>query len=324
MRKKIVFFCPGHEGLANELIMGERLEKPVPGMDLDLGYIDWASFDDGFPNLRIDGANNLGDTDVIFLADFSRKEYIFGQLAVIYALPSYGINSLKVVLPYFSTGTMDRVCEPGQVVTAKTLARLLSAIPSAAIKTEIVIFDIHALQEQFYFSDQVRVRFLSMIGEIKEVLNGQYNGPIAIAFPDEGAYKRFKSEFKGYDQIICEKRRDGDKRFIAIKDGDPKGKNVIIVDDLIMSGGTLLECAKALQAAGANKVEAFATHAVFPKMNWEDFLAAGIDLYLSNSVPNNTRQMMRDNFLAHDKIEDYRMHILSLSPVIMREVIIKS
>jgi phosphoribosylpyrophosphate synthetase len=155
MRKQILFYCPSQEILAQEVL------------DLNFhvikGAINWNHFDDGFPDLQVLVPERLYDNDVLFLADFSDATEIFRQLAVIYALPSFGINSLKVFLPFFSTGTMDRVTEEGQIVTAKTLARMLSVIPAAACPTQIIILDIHALQEQFYFSDQVRIKCISGI-----------------------------------------------------------------------------------------------------------------------------------------------------------------
>jgi len=306
MRKKILFYCPSQKNLAEELFLANP--------EIIVGQIDWHKFDDGFPNLKIFNSTGLSDTDVSFLADFSRVEEIFPQLAVIYALPSYGINSLKVFLPFFSTGTMDRVAEDGQIVTAKTLARLLSVIPPAASPPQVIIFDIHALQEQFYFSDQVRVHLVTAINLLLAPLKseGKTAANTAIAFPDEGAYKRFKRYFDGYDLIICEKRRIDGKRVITIKEGDPKGKEVIIVDDLILTGGTLLECSKVLYEYGALSVGASATHPVFPKKNWNDFAKAGIKLYLTNSCPEIVAQIRDDRFQEPGDVE-----IVSLAPAII-------
>merc|ERR1712066_1224764 len=92
---------------------------------------------------------------------------------------------------------------------------------------------------------------------------------IAIAFPDDGAHKRFKSKFAGFPMIICNKVRDGDKRLVAIKEGEPKACHCVIVDDLVQSGGTLLECAKPLKEGGASKVSCWCTHGVFPKESWK-------------------------------------------------------
>lgn len=56
-------------------------------------------------------------------------------------------------------------------------------------------------------------------------------------------------------QVICTKVRDGDKRIVQIKEGDPKGRHVVIVDDLVQSGGTLIECHAVLAKAGAKHGE---------------------------------------------------------------------
>ncbi|RRT36247.1 hypothetical protein B296_00059199, partial [Ensete ventricosum] len=87
--------------------------------------------------------------------------------------------------------------------------------------------------------------------------------------------------------VVCAKVRDGDKRIVQIKEGNPKARHVVIVDDLVQSGGTLIECQtwshdtivpfafdvqKVLAAHGAGKVSAYVTHGVFPKRSWERFL----------------------------------------------------
>lgn len=59
---------------------------------------------------------------------------------------------------------------------------------------------------------------------------------VAIAFPDEGAWKRFGKDLKGFEQVVCSKVRDGDSRKVTIKEGDCKGKHVFIVDDLVRTG----------------------------------------------------------------------------------------
>lgn len=297
MRKSFVFYCPSQEKLAIDFCGHDSI--------FELGTISWKDFPDGFPNIKIFNPKQLVNSDIIFLADFSCPKEIFRQLAVMYALPSYGIHSLKVVLPFFPTGTMDRASSDGEIVTAKTLARMLSVIPMAECPVQIYIFDIHAQQEQFYFADTVRVRCVSAMNLLLNQLNCDEN--VAIAFPDEGAFKRFSRYFSKYHQIVCEKRRGtDDKRIITIKEGNPSGKNIIIVDDLIMSGSTMLECAKVLDSFGAAKVSAYATHGVFPGKSWTKFVDNHIDLYITNSCPQSISQI--------DKtfIESGEINILSL------------
>lgn len=74
--------------------------------------------------------------------------------------------------------------------------------------------------------------------------------------------------YASYTQV----RGDNGARLVTIQDGDPKGKRVIIVDDLVQSGGTLIETAKLLHAQGADAVYGYVTHAVFPSKSYEKFL----------------------------------------------------
>jgi hypothetical protein len=113
----------------------------------------------------------------------------------------------------------------------------------------VVVFDIHALQNQFYFSDQILIRLKSCIHLLIDTIRRLPNtdsismycflpcSPVilkcrfyeardvllASCFPDEGAYKRFSSKFTGFPTIVCQKIRAGDDRTVTIKEGECKG-----------------------------------------------------------------------------------------------------
>ncbi|XP_058091931.1 ribose-phosphate pyrophosphokinase 4-like isoform X2 [Magnolia sinica] len=232
-KKICLFYCAETKALA------ERVAAEYDG--IELRSIRWRTFEDGFPNLFISNAHGIRGQHVAFLASFSSPGVIFEQLSVIYALPRMFISSFTLVLPFFPTGSSERIEEEGDVATAFTLARILSNIPiSRGGPTSLVIFDIHALQ-------------------------------ISIAFPDDGAWKRFNKQLQHFPMIICNKVREGDQRIVRLKEGDPKGRHVVIVDDLVQSGGTLVECQKVLADNGAAKISAYVTHGIFPNRSWERF-----------------------------------------------------
>ena len=105
------------------------------------------TFADGFPNLFVPNAHGIRGQHAAFLASFSSPAVIFEQLSVIYALPRMFVSSFTLVLPFFPTGTFERMEDEGDIATAFTLARILSNIPiSRGGPTSLVIFDIHALQ----------------------------------------------------------------------------------------------------------------------------------------------------------------------------------
>ncbi|CAF4893073.1 unnamed protein product, partial [Rotaria sp. Silwood2] len=157
---------------------------------------------------------------------------------------------------------MERIQTPGEIATAYSLAQMLSSIPLTRTgPCEVVIFDIHALQNQFYFSSNIIVRLESTVELLLDELNNRknQNEKFAMAFPDDGAHKRFAHMFEEskYPIVVCSKIREGDKRITTIKEGNPSGYHCIIIDDLVQSGGTLMECAQALLKIGATNVSAF-------------------------------------------------------------------
>jgi len=283
-----IFFCEEMRSLAERIVaMDDRCV---------LGEISWNQFPDGFPNLFINGAEECKKYHIAFLANFHSPAVFFEQFSLITALPKLYPKSFKLFLPFFPTGTMERVSRIGEVATANSLARILSTIPqSAKGPAQISIFDIHALQTQFYFKDTVMIRLGSCINLLldrlaalqKDPSERNHHHPINIAFPDDGAWKRFGHMFEGTfkNVIICHKVRDGDKRVVKMKEGDVVGKHCVIVDDLVQSGGTLIECARELLRNGAACVSAYVTHAIFPQDSYRKFL---------HQQPNNgTQQHMQ-------------------------------
>ncbi|XP_078664593.1 uncharacterized protein LOC144907423 isoform X4 [Branchiostoma floridae x Branchiostoma belcheri] len=161
-------------------------------------------------------------------------------------------------------------------------------------------YDIHSLPLRFYFSDNIIPRLESAIPLIqRELLRLPDQTKIAVAFPDEGAWKRFHLQFEDrFPLITCTKVREEDtrqvtvkegKRRVTIKEGDPKGRHVVIVDDLVMTGGTLKECAKVLLSHGAEKISAYVTHPVFPHDSWKLFTQSDVafqNFWITDSVPH--------------------------------------
>jgi phosphoribosylpyrophosphate synthetase len=215
----LLFCAPEMHNLAEE-IRSCSGKNPIV-----LGDIEWREFPDKWPNIFIRNSEQIRNSHVIFLASLDNPLTIFAQISLLYHLPKYLCRSLKVLLPYFPTGTMERIQIQGEIATAYSLAQMLSSIPLTRTgPSEVVIFDIHALQNQFYFSSNIIVRLESTVDllfnelKTKEINNVKY----AIAFPDDGAHKRFSYLFDNtnYPIVICSKiRQDDDKRITTVKEG---------------------------------------------------------------------------------------------------------
>lgn len=274
--------------------MSQLAESIARESDVPLGEILWDKFPDGWPNLFIRDVQRVRQQKVVFLASFESPASVIEQFAVIDAIPRYFAASLQIVLPFFPVGTMERIDRDGEVPTAVAMSRLLSSAspcrPSGP--TLITTFDIHALQERFYFGDMVIADLRSAIPLLKDKLAEMETGNLAVAFPDAGARKRFGHLFPESPLILCEKRREGDTRKVHITEGDPGGADVVIVDDLIQTGGTMVDAARALKDAGARTISAYATHGVFPHEAWQRFTNDLFDkVWVTDSCPRTVEQI---------------------------------
>lgn len=269
MLPTVLVYTPEFAALAKAIV--QHSDGEVVGAQVEMNR-----FPDGTPNLFVP-AGELRCRDVIMLADMSDINKFFDVLSVIYTIPRYLARTFTVIAPFMPVATMERVDYEGQVSTAKVWCDALSATPRALSgDTKLVIFDIHALQERFYFSDNIKLVLTSAV----ELLTREFDEmqredptPVAVCFPDDGAKKRYGPVFaqQGIETMTFSKMRDGERRYLKLTEGDPKGKHVVIVDDLCQSGGTLMGCKGELEQLGASKVSAYVTHPVFPREAWKKF-----------------------------------------------------
>lgn len=189
--------------------------------------IDWNKFPDGTDNITIEGyspTNQIAGEHVLFFASFHNNDVTLSQFSVFIVLLQSFVASLTIVLPYYPVGTNERVDIEGKVATANTYSHLLSSLPNCGKPTRLMIYDIHALQERFYFHASCVPSLHSTIPLIFDLLKS--NSITTVVFPDDGAAKRFKSMFKSFDVVICGKVRDGDIRKVNIQDGNPSGEQM--------------------------------------------------------------------------------------------------
>jgi len=233
----------------------------------------------------------------IFLASFHSNDAILSQFHVFVTLLESFIQELTIVLPFLPMATMERVTKEGQVATANSIARLFSNLPACGKPARVMIYDVHTLQNRFYLYGHALASLHSAIPTLLKLIGQPKENFDAIAFPDEGAMKRFKEFFHSYPLVVCAKVRDGDTRKVTIQEGEVQGLRVLVVDDLVRSGGTLHECVKVLKQRGANHVSAYVTHCGFNDTNWKQFVSGGskfgaIDrFYITNSVPTASKML---------------------------------
>lgn len=281
----------------------------------------WEKFPDGTDNIEIGGFSNphnvISGEKVLFLASFHSNDSTLSQFQVMITLLQSFIESLTVVLPFSPVGTMERVTKEGQVATAATYAHMFSSLPNAGRPTRLMVYDLHTLQNRFYLHGNSVASLHTAIPLLKEKI--AENKIDCVAFPDDGAAKRFSAMFQDMDLevIVCGKTRgEGDSRTVTIQDGNADCKHIVIVDDLVQTGGTLYETGKVLKDAGALTVNAFVTHGVFPNESWKRFNKGGDracfdKFWVTNSIPTVT-----DNL----PVEDGIFEVLDLMDLIIDDL----
>ncbi|HEY4120823.1 MAG TPA: ribose-phosphate diphosphokinase, partial [Byssovorax sp.] len=196
------------------------------------------------------------------------------------AISRAGARSLSIVIPYFGYATMERAVKPGEVVTAKTRARLISAIPSCDAGTRVVLFDLHTDGVEFYFADTHVTRHLYGAPVIRKAVQAHMGDrAYVLGATDAGRAKWVQSLASklGVEPAFVYKRRDpttGEPQLTGVN-ADVRGREVMIYDDMIRTGSSLLQAAKAYLAAGATQVHALASHLVLPPGSLEKLQASG-------------------------------------------------
>jgi ribose-phosphate pyrophosphokinase len=241
----------------------------------EAGVVEVKSFPDGerYQRLRCD----VEDRDVVVLGGTIGDVDTLEVYDLACTVAKCGAHSLTIAIPYFGYSTMERAVHPGEVVTAKTRARLLSSIPAAHEANRIVLLDLHSEGLPHYFEGDVRpihVYAKSVILEAVRELGGvdgggRDNGPgdFVVACTDAGRAKWVESlanELGVPASFVFKRRLDGDRTQVTAVSAQVAGRRVVIYDDMIRTGGSLLEAAKAYRDAGAASIAAVATHGLFP------------------------------------------------------------
>lgn len=192
-------------------------------------------------------------------------------------------SRVTAVLPYYGYARQDRKDKPRVPITAKLVADLLQS----AGADRILAVDLHAAQIQGYFDIPVDHLFASAV--LLDAIRDAKLDPLTVVSPDAGGVERARAFAKrlGVSLAIVDKRRKG-KNEVEVMNviGDVGGRNVLIVDDIIDTAGTLINTVAALKEAGAERVFAGCVHAVLSGPAIDRLNASSIErVFCANSLP---------------------------------------
>ena len=199
------------------------------------------------------------------------------------ALKRSSASSITAVVPYFGYARQDRKAAPRVPISAKLVANMMQ---TAGID-RVVTMDLHAGQIQGFFDVPVDNLYGSLIF-LDYLKEKNLKNPI-IASPDVGGVARARSFAKklSLDLVIVDKRREeANKSEVMNIIGDVAGKDVILIDDMIDTAGTIVKAAGAFKEQGAKSVSAFCTHAVLSGPAYERIESGALDgLVVTDTIP---------------------------------------
>ncbi|MBK5252276.1 MAG: ribose-phosphate pyrophosphokinase [Peptostreptococcaceae bacterium] len=277
-------------------------KKICEELNLPLGDAQVGSFSDGEITVNIN--ESVRGRDVYLIQSVSPplvNRYLMELLIMIDACKRASAKSISAVIPYYGYARQDRKAKARDPISAKLVADLLEK----AGADRVLAMDLHAAQIQGYFN--IPVDHLMGVPILAKYFNSKNIENLVVVSPDLGSVARsrkFADRLDAPIAIIDKRRPKANVAEIMNIIGDINGKNVILIDDMIDTAGTIVQGAKALKDLGAKDVYACCTHAI---------LSGPAIERLENSVIKEL--VVLDTIdLSKDKILD-KMTILSAAPL---------
>ena len=241
-----------------------------------------ANFSDGETQVKV--LDDVRGSDVFVIQPTSTpvNQNLMELLIMIDALKRASADRITAVIPYYGYARQDRKDQPRVPITAKLVADLITVAGAHRVLT----MDLHAGQLQGFFN--VPLDHLFAINVFADYFDRKKIEDLVVVSPDVGGIKMARAYSKKLraDLAICDKRRIDDKTSEVMNIlGDIKDKNVILVDDIVSTAGSICEAAVALKAGGAKKIYAAISHAVLSGPALERIDKAPIEeICVTNSI----------------------------------------
>ncbi|CAI8206982.1 MAG: Ribose-phosphate pyrophosphokinase [Arcobacter lacus] len=261
----------------------EFVKKVADYLCIPVSQASLNKFSDGEISAQITESVRGQDVFIIQPTCAPTNDNIMELLIMVDALKRSSAKSISAVIPYYGYARQDRKAAPRVPITAKLVADLLEA---AGID-RVVTIDLHAAQIQGFFNIPADNLFGSILF-VDYIKSKGLKNPI-IASPDIGGVARARSyaEKLDYELVIVDKKREkANVSEVMNIIGDVKGKDVILVDDMVDTAGTLVKAAEVLKKKGATSVMACCTHGVLSGPAYDRIENGQLDeLVISDTIP---------------------------------------
>ena len=276
----------------------EFAQEVCKTLDVPLAKADVKRFSDGEISVQIAESVRGRDVFIVQSTGAPSNDNLMELLIMTDALRRSSASSITAVVPYYGYARQDRKAAPRVPITAKLVADLYE---TAGID-RVVTIDLHAGQIQGFFNVPVDNLYGSII--FKEYIQSKNLPNPIIASPDIGgvARARYFAKLLGLEMVIVDKRREkANESEVMNIIGDVNGKDVIMIDDMVDTAGTMVKAAAALKSKGATSVMACATHGVLSGKAYVNLDNDALDeLCISNTLTTK----------PHDKIK-----VLTVAPL---------
>jgi ribose-phosphate pyrophosphokinase len=270
----MLFSGTANEALANEV--AKYLEMPLSPVSIK-------RFSDGEISVQIAESVRGKDVFIIQPTCAPANANLMELLIMTDAFKRSSAKSITAIVPYYGYARQDRKAAPRVPISAKLVANLME---TAGI-TRMVTVDLHASQIQGFFDIPVDNLYGAILF-MDYIKAKNFANPI-IASPDVGgvARARYFAKKLGLDMVIIDKRREkANEAEVMNVIGEVEGKDVILIDDMIDTAGTMMKGAKALRELGATSVMACCTHPVLSGPAYDRIEAGELDeLVVVNTIP---------------------------------------
>lgn len=263
----------------NTHYLAEEISK---SLGVELGKMNIQHFADG--EFEVSFEESIRGAEVYLIqSTFPNCDNLMELLLMVDAAKRASAKSIVAVVPYFGWARQDRKDKPRVSIASKLVADLLS---TAGID-RLITMDLHADQIQGFFN--VPVDHLYASSEFIPYIQSLKLKDMVIASPDVGGAKRANSYAKYFDAplVLCHKQR-AKANVVANMTiiGDVKDKNVVLIDDMIDTAGTICKAANLMMEHGANSVRALASHAIMSDPASQRINESALtEVIFSNSIP---------------------------------------
>ena len=280
-------------------------------LGVELGKMNILHFADG--EFEVSYEESVRGVHVYLVqSTFPNTDNLMELLLMIDAAKRASAKSITAVIPYFGWARQDRKDKPRVSIASKLVADLLSA---AGIDT-LITMDLHADQIQGFFDIPVNHLYASSV--FVPYLESLHLPDMVIASPDVGGAKRANQYAKYFDVplVLCHKQRAKANVVESMTViGDVEGKNVVLVDDMIDTAGTICKAANLMKENGAKSVRALASHAIMSEPASQRIMDSALEeVIFSNSIPFDTARCPKATVISIaglfadtiQRVHDYR------------------